>query len=204
MIYAILSPSIPRDPPTIITIRNLNKFSERNFQSDIARAPFQVCEDFDDPTDVYYAWNLLFTELCNEHAPFKQLKVRSNSLPKEIRMFMNQRYKALKKARQLNDPLLWDDYRRLRNKVSTMTKKAKADYYSNLFDEVKTAAAYWRLLKKASGTTKVNRQARQLKRDDGTLTTNDIEKSRGQVPSCELAIFASKSGCRDQTGPKPG
>ena len=90
---------------------------------------------------------------------------------------MNHRYKALKKARQLNDPLIWDDYRRLRNKVSTMTKKAKADYYSNLFDEVKTAAAYWRLLKKASGTTKVNRQARQLKKDDGTLTTNDIEKA---------------------------
>ena len=33
-----------------------------------------------------------------------------------------------------------------------MMKKAKADYYSNLFDEVKSAAAYWRLLKKTSGT----------------------------------------------------
>ena len=29
-----------------------------------------------------------------------------------------------------------------RNKVSTMKKKANADYYSNLFDEVNTAAAY--------------------------------------------------------------
>ena len=85
---------------------------------------------------------------------------------------MNHRYKALKKARQLNDPLIWDDYRRLGNKVSTMTRKATANYYSNLFDEVKTAAAYWRLLK-----TKVNRQARQLKKDDGTLTTNDTEKA---------------------------
>ena len=77
---------------------------------------------------------------------------------------MNQRYKTLKKARNLNDPLLWEEYRSLRNKVSTMTKMAKAEYYSNLFDEVKNAAAYWRLLKKASGTTKVNRQARQLKK----------------------------------------
>ena len=76
-----LSASISRDQPKIITIRNFNKFNERNFQSDIARAPFQVCEVFDDPTDVYYAWNLLFTELCNEHAPLKQIKVRSNSLP---------------------------------------------------------------------------------------------------------------------------
>ena len=92
MIYAALSASIPRDPPNkIIAIRNFNKFSESNFQSDIARAPFQVCEGFDDPTDVYYAWNLLFTELCNEHAPLKQIKVPINSLPwitKEIRITM--------------------------------------------------------------------------------------------------------------------
>ena len=136
MICATLSASIPRDQPKIITIRNFNKFNERNFQSD---------------TDVYYAWNLLFTELCNEHAPLKQIKVCSNSLPwitKEIRITRNQKYNTLKRARQLNDPLLWDDYKRLRNKVSTMTNKAKADYYSNLFDEVKSAAAYWRLLKR--------------------------------------------------------
>ena len=64
-----------------------------------------------------------------------------------------------------------------RNKVSTMMKKFKADYYFNLFDEVDTAAAYWRLLKKTSGTTKVNRQAHQLKKDDGTLTTDETEKA---------------------------
>ena len=152
MIYATLSASIPRDQPKIITIRNFNKFNERNFQSDIARAPFQVCEVFDDPTDVYYARNLLFTELCKEHASIKQIKVPSNSLPwitKEIRITMNQRYKTLKRTRQLNDRLLWDDY------------------YSILFIEVKSVAAYWRLLKKTSGTSKVNRQAHQLKKDDG-------------------------------------
>ena len=68
------------------------------------------------------------------------------SVKRELTVTMNQRYKTLKRARQLNDPLLWDDYKRLRNKVSTMTKKAKADYYSKLFDEVKSAAAYWSLL----------------------------------------------------------
>ena len=69
----------------------------------------------------------------------------------------------------------------LRNKVSKMTKKAKADYYTNLFDEVKSAASYWRLLKKTSGTTKVNRQAHQLKKDDGTLTRDDTEKAINYV-----------------------
>ena len=51
-------------------------------------------------------------------------------------------------------------------------KKAKADYYSNLFDEAKSAAAYSR-----PGTTKVNRQAHQLKTDDATLTTDYTEKA---------------------------
>ena len=59
------------------------------------------------------------------------------------------------------------------NYQRTMAKKARA----NLFDEVKSAAAYWRLLKKTSKTTKVNRQAHQLKKDDGTLTTDDTEKA---------------------------
>ena len=153
MIYAALSASIPRDPPNkIIAIRNFIKFSKRYFQSGIARAPFQVCEVFDDPTDVYYAWNLLFTELCKQHAPLKQIKIPTNSLPwitKEIRITRNQRYKTLKRTRQLNDPLLWDDY------------------CSILFVEVKSVAAYWRILKKTSGTSKVNRQAHQLKKDDG-------------------------------------
>lgn len=82
--------------------------------------------------------DLLFTEICNKHAPLKQTKVRSDSLPwitKDIRITTNQRYKALKKTRALNDPILWEDYRSLRNKVSTVTTKAKAEYYSNLFDE---------------------------------------------------------------------
>ena len=35
-----------------------------------------------------------------------------------------------------------------------MTKRAEAEYFSNLFEEVKTAAAYWKLLKKTPGTSK--------------------------------------------------
>ena len=64
----------------------------------------------------------------------------------------------------------------LKTKYHQWQKKAKADYSSNLFVEVKSAA-YWRLLKKTSGTSKVNRQAHQLKKGDGTLTTDDTEKA---------------------------
>lgn len=72
--------SVPRDPLKIITIRNYNKFDEREFQNDIDRAPFQVCEVFENPSDAYHAWNLLFTEICDKHAPFKQIKIRQLAL----------------------------------------------------------------------------------------------------------------------------
>ena len=62
-----------------------------------------------------------------------------------------------------------------------MTKKPKPIHYANLFDEVKSAAAYWRLLKKTSGTSKVNRQANQLKKDGGNLTTDNTEKLKATL-----------------------
>ena len=48
-----------------------------------------------------------------------------------------------------------------------MTKMPKpiTTHNSNISDAVKTAA-YWKLLKKTPGATKVNRQAHQLKKDD--------------------------------------
>ena len=58
-----------------------------------------------------------------------------------------------------------------------MTKKAKADCYSNLFDEVKTAAAYWRLLKKDIRNNKSKQTNPPIKENDGTLTTDDTEKT---------------------------
>ena len=101
--------SVPRDPPKIITIRNYRKFDEREFQTDINRAPFQVFEVFEDPADAYHAWNLVFTEICDKHASLKEIKISIDGLPwvtKEIRMIMKQRCKALKKARKVNDPRL--------------------------------------------------------------------------------------------------
>lgn len=80
MIYATLATSVPRDLLKIITIRNYNKFDEREFQTDIDRAPFQVCEVFENPSDAYHSWNLLFTEICDKHAPFKQIKIRQLAL----------------------------------------------------------------------------------------------------------------------------
>ena len=81
LIYATLSVKTSREPPMIINTRNFKRFNENKFRQDIAWAPFSVCSIFDDPSDTYHARNLLFAEICDEHAPFKQVKVRSSTLP---------------------------------------------------------------------------------------------------------------------------
>ena len=73
-----------------------------------------------------------------------------------------------------------------------MTKKPKPIHYANLFDEVKSAAAYWRLLKKTSGTSKVNRQAHQLKKDGGILTTDNTEKLKATLLKEYFCTIAEK------------
>ena len=89
---------------------------------------------------------------------------------------MNQRHKALKMARQLNDPssiiMIIED---LKQSTNNDEKKPKLNTTSIYL--TKTAAAYWKLLKKASETTKVNKQAHQLKKDDGAFTTDDTERA---------------------------
>ena len=57
-----------------------------------------------------WAWQNLFDNIFNEHAPRKQVKIRNKSAPwisDEMRYKMNRRYKMLKKAINTKCPLLW-------------------------------------------------------------------------------------------------
>ena len=50
-------------------------------QQDNSSAPFLVASVFEDPNDKLWAWNKIFFEVCDQHAPLKDVKVRSSSLP---------------------------------------------------------------------------------------------------------------------------
>ncbi|CAH3124174.1 unnamed protein product [Pocillopora meandrina] len=71
------------------------------FKKDIERIPFHVLDIFEDKDDVLWGWNLLFNDVCDAHAPYKDVKVRSVCSPwinSEIRLKMNKRFKLFKVA----------------------------------------------------------------------------------------------------------
>jgi hypothetical protein len=144
----------------------------------LSTAPWSVCEIFVDPDDCYWAWCKLYEEICDDHAQYKETKIRSVSLPwinPQIRHKMNLRYKCYKKEKRSDDACLWAEYRKLRNEVTFEVRMAKGNYYKSLFDEVKCTRSYWSLIKKA---TKVkNRNICDIRKLDGSLTNSDKKKA---------------------------
>jgi len=81
LIHASIRPTRKRPPAKIIKARNYKNFNESNFQQDNSFAPFNVASVFDGLDDKLWAWNKLFLDVCDQHAPLKDVKVRSSSLP---------------------------------------------------------------------------------------------------------------------------
>ena len=179
LIYATLKLRQKRPPPRIITIRNFKNFNIKEFHADLSCAPFYVANVFEDKDDVQWAWSLMFDEICDKHAPFKKIKIRSKSDPwitNETRRKMNHRYKLFKSAVSTKDETAWANYKKIRNEITADVRRAKARFFCERIDSAKSTAAYWKVLSKAANP-KRRPQIGPIKRDDKTLAVRDDEKA---------------------------
>ena len=113
------------------------------------------------------------------HAPWKQVRIRTTSVPwisDKIRYKMNRRYKLFKKAINTKCPLLWQEFKRARNEVTSALRLDKASYFSTMFDEVKNTTMHWTLLKKATNPTQP-KTIGSLEREDDSLVLLDEKKA---------------------------
>ena len=138
-----------------------------------------MCSVFDDPDDSYWAWVTIFNGICDRHAPRRQVKLRSQSLPwvtRQIRHLMNLRYKTLLTARETKNDELWIQYQGLRNCVTEEVRSAKCSYYSDLFYQVKDCKSYWKLIKKATCYNS-STPLMAIRKPEGVLVTSDRGKA---------------------------
>ena len=120
LVYLVLALKIPRRKPYYVTIRSCKNYSGEEFCNDLALAPFHMLSFFDDLEDQVDVFNILFTDVLNQHAPIKRIKVKSrpNSfVSPEIRQVMKTRDAWHKSAMKTNDQLHWNAYRFFRNEV---------------------------------------------------------------------------------------
>ena len=81
---------------------------------------------------------MIFLDVLNKHAPVTGIKIKGNSLPyitSDIRKLIRQRDYLKKKANKTGSKYLWQTYQHLRNKVKYSIRTARANYYSNMFEE---------------------------------------------------------------------
>ena len=94
LVYAILRLKKQRPKPVYITTRSFKHYQPEKFYADIEQAPWSVLDVFDDVNDKLFAFNKLFCDIVDRHAPIKKIKIRGRPLPyvtDEIRHLMKAR-----------------------------------------------------------------------------------------------------------------
>ena len=101
--------------------------------------------------DSLQAFNRILTELFDRHVPFATKKTNTNISPwlsVELKNEMDYRNVLQQKFCKSKTTENYEKYKRQRNKVNNLIKRAKQNYNKNLLDEnTKNANSFWRTLK---------------------------------------------------------
>ena len=82
--------------------------------------PFHMIDFFDDFEDRVHAFDSLFLDVLNDHAPIKQVKIKSKPNPyvtSGIKQLMRTRDEWHRSAIRTGDKLHWNAYRFFRQEV---------------------------------------------------------------------------------------
>ena len=91
LICATLKLKKERAKPVYITTRSFKHYEHKEFLGDMSTVPWSVVDCFDEVEDRLGAFNLLFNEALDRHAPIRKIKVRNRPNPfvtDEIRALM--------------------------------------------------------------------------------------------------------------------
>jgi len=103
---------------------------------------------------------------------------------------MNRRFKLYKDTVNTSDNQKWREYKYLRNTITAEVRSAKAEYFKNKVNEVKTFSAYWRLVKDAANLSKCHKPIGPLKRDDGSLAVEKANMMNAYFSSIGATLAA--------------
>ena len=136
-IFIRISSSVAKPQPSLITHRSFKHFCQATFEDDLSTAPWHVMDIFEDPDDKLESFNLLFTEILDQHAPLKTIKVKKKPSPwisKSIRKEMDRRDRLFRYFRRNPSDPAWDIYKAQRNRVHCKKRMLKQPMMFNLTD----------------------------------------------------------------------
>ena len=196
LICATLKLKKERTVPVYVTKRSFKHYDHQEFLRDMSSVPWSVVDCFDDVEDRLDAFNLLFNEVLDRHAPIRKIKVRNRPNPfvtDEIRGLMKTRDKWCKEARKTKDPLAWDVYKSLRQEVKRKLKIAEREYVAEQIKQnPNNPRCIWKTIR--SCIPKKSRNQRTFSKDDKSVANefNTFFSSVGQATVDKINSLADE------------
>ena len=122
---------IPKSYHKTVTYRSFANFDENRFLFDLANSPLSNVYNFTDPEEALTFWCNTFLNVYDKHAPFKTKRIKHSTKPPWI-------LKEIDDAICIRDNLLktkqYEEFRKQRNKVTSMIRKSRKKYFQNIIN----------------------------------------------------------------------
>ena len=137
--------------PREITFRNYRHYDANTVKNEIGNKNW---EPFYSSDNVNFCWEYMKGILLNvfdKAAPLQKKRVKGKKVPwitVEITQKMNCRDQLLRRYRKTNDPAIREQYKRQRNDVNKLVKRAKAEYHRKVLqDNAGNPDKFWAAIK---------------------------------------------------------
>ncbi len=145
-----ITDKLPKYAPnshTVIQYRSFKKFEKEAFQAELMFSGLDEIDSLSNSNDALKRFYEILNGILSKHAPVKDKRVKRENQPdwftEEIISIINHRDKCRKTGNI-------DQYKILRNKVTSMIKKSKKNFFNNAIKDNKNPTYLWKNLKDIS------------------------------------------------------
>ena len=152
-IFLEISWKLIKPPIKTIRRRSFKNLNVTEFNEDMSRLPRSILEVFDDVNDKLMAFESLFSDILDLHAPLKSVRIKKNPAPwisRSIRDDMDKKNKLLKRFCLHRTPENWESYRAQRNLVTARQRLAKRNHFHQLIANNSHPSTLWQAFKLAT------------------------------------------------------
>jgi hypothetical protein len=131
------------------TFRSYKKFNESCFINEIKKSFLQIELDHCNVNESWHKWKDKFLHICDKYAPIRRMRVKNRNNPwidNEVLDKMYERDHIHKKAVSCKDDELWNQYKLLRNEVTSLIRNKKKEYYVDKLESSKTSKEMWNIM----------------------------------------------------------
>ena len=112
--------------------------------------PWSVLDIFDEVDDKLLVLNSLLNDVLSLHAPLKSIRTKKHPAPwisKSVHDEMDRRNKLLQRFRSMKSNSDWKNFTAQHNRVVTLQRQAKKQYFHSLISRNSNPAVLWKTLR---------------------------------------------------------